>query len=56
LKLKRIKGNKIRKFYWNKKIFNVKKLGAATSKYNKKKICSEYNKKNNGKYLKKNVM
>jgi len=33
LKLKGIKGNKIRKFYWNKKIFNVKKFGVAT-KYN----------------------
>jgi len=39
LKLKRIRGNEIRKFYWNKKIVNVKKLGAATSKYKKKKIC-----------------
>jgi len=55
LKLKRIGGNKKKKFYWNKKIFNVKKLGAATSRYNKKKICTEYNKKNNGN-LKKNVM
>jgi len=26
LKLKKIRGNKIRKFYWNKKIFNVKIL------------------------------
>jgi len=29
LELKRIRRNKIRKFYWNKKMFNVKKLGAA---------------------------